>query len=98
MKMKSPGSVPGLSLPHSWVCSLVARDHRAAEVEAPHDLAAHGVNVFLRLNELTRDRSASEGHLKTLIAVVGKAILGLPEQARQEAETVLVPVPMNQPS
>src|SRR5688500_9100345 len=87
-KAKSPGRCRGLPHFESQVRS-VARDHRAAEVEAPHQLAADGVDVFALLNRILRHDPAGL-HENIIRPVISEAIFGFPEQTRQEAEAVLI--------
>src|SRR5262249_3122657 len=73
------------------VCSVFRGDRRLAPVEAPDQLAADGLNVFVRVQaEAGRSDTRGVDQGETISAVIVPAILGLPIQARKEPERILV--------
>src|SRR3954447_23086911 len=79
--------------------NLVAGDHRTAKVEAIDELAAGGLDVLARIlipDEATRNdrrqrRRGEPGAEQRVLGPVARvAILGLPEQARDQVEPVFV--------
>src|SRR5687768_7075863 len=69
----------------------ISRDDRTAEVEAPDEFAANGLNVLVRAQRVSRwDPVGCEYERKALGTIIGEPIFGLPEEARQEADAVFI--------
>jgi hypothetical protein len=70
--------------------SSVLRDHRAAPVEAPDQLAADGLYEFVRIDESAVAPARRKELRETLGLVVRIPVFGLPEQARGPSDCIFV--------
>src|SRR5689334_10913356 len=95
-KQKAP-AMPGLLYSPYPVTRSVSRNHRSAPVEAVDQFGSDGLNKFLGVVELASRaqgsaRCSDNTNLRQPIGIkLGKAILGLPEQAGQPVRSVLEP-------